>query len=357
MLSLEGWLCGLTGSGVLLVGISIGLFLIYKSKKLNANLLFLVGLKIIFMSLLFLGQFVDFLSILFFGTNLNPAYLYGLLCYMWVAPTVVFGLYISATLIIPEKRKIIVGIYTIIGIIFEFFLWFDFNNSFTIKLPDQPGTRIIDINFNRTHPTFILIAFFLITALLFLGVGFAIKAKQAAGELRKNFALLSAGWIMFVICGMLDSLTDPGIGLFIVRIGYQSSSWFFYFALKEKQLQLKEFPSTRDQIIDDSKASLIVTLSRSRPLQISEEEVTFYKEKTICLVCKGKVEGFNFICKNCKALYCAKCANALSNLDNACWVCDSPIDPSKPSIKYNKKKSELDNEPSMSIEKEELKKK
>jgi len=331
MLSLEGWLCGLTGSGVLLVGISIGLFLIYKSKKLNANLLFLVGLEIIFMSLLFLGQFVDFLSILFFGTNLNPAYLYGLLCYMWVAPTVVFGLYISATLIIPEKRKIIVGIYTIIGIIFEFFLWFDFNNSFTIKLPDQPGTRIIDISFNRTHPTFILIAFFLITALLFLGVGFAIKAKQAAGELRKNFALLSAGWIMFVICGMLDSLTDPGIGLFIVRIGYQSSSWFFYFSLKEKRFRPKEFPSTRDQIIDDSQASLIVTLSRSKPLQISEEEVTFYKEKTICMVCKGKVEGFNFICTDCKALYCAKCANALSNLDNVCWVCDVPIDNSKPS--------------------------
>ena len=334
MLSLIGWLNGLTGSGVVLAGIIIGLYVIYKSKKLNANLLFFVGLTIIFISLLFLGQFVDFLSILFFGMNLSPAYLYALLCYMWVAPAVVSGFIVGSTLIIPERKKLLVGIYTILGIIFEFFLWLDLDNSFTIKLPDRPGTDIIDISFNRTHPTFILIAFFLISALVFLGIGFAIKAKQAVGELRKNFALLSVGWIIFVITGMLDSLTDPGIGLFIVRIGYQSSSWFFYFSLKEKRFRPKEFPSTRDQIIDDSQASLIVTLSRSKPLQISEEEVTFYKEKTICMVCKGKVEGFNFICTDCKALYCAKCANALSNLDNVCWVCDVPIDYSKPSKPY-----------------------
>ncbi|MFX0001737.1 MAG: hypothetical protein ACFE88_16625, partial [Candidatus Hermodarchaeota archaeon] len=263
-------------------------------------------------------------------------------------------------LLISEKKRTIIGIvgtYLILGIIFEFFLILDLNKSFTLTLPDQPGADIIDLNFNRTHPTFILIAFFLVSALVFMGFGFAIKAKQAAGEIRKRFSLLSVGWIIFVITGTLDALTDPGITLFLVRIGYQSSSWFFYFALREKQVQTGDFISIKNQTSKTSQISLIDTLSRLRPLQISEAEVTFFREKIICLVCKGKVEGFNFICSSCNALYCTKCATALSNLNNVCWVCDSPIDPSKPSKKYKKDEPKIDIKTSENISKEELKKK
>ncbi|MFX1307766.1 MAG: hypothetical protein ACFFDG_13220, partial [Promethearchaeota archaeon] len=42
--------------------------------------------------------------------------------------------------------------------------------------------------------------------------------------------------------------------------------------------------------------------------------------------------GFNtYICTGCDALYCENCARALSNAENACWVCNEPIDKSKPS--------------------------
>lgn len=68
----------------------------------------------------------------------------------------------------------------------------------------------------------------------------------------------------------------------------------------------------------------------AKPQRITEEEVTFHREQKICLVCKGKVGGFNFICPECNALYCQKCARTLSNLENACWVCESPFDKSKP---------------------------
>ena len=68
-----------------------------------------------------------------------------------------------------------------------------------------------------------------------------------------------------------------------------------------------------------------------RPKTITEEEVTFHKEKKICLVCKGKVGGFNtYICNGCDVLYCQNCAKALIDLDNICWVCEEPIDKSKP---------------------------
>jgi len=62
----------------------------------------------------------------------------------------------------------------------------------------------------------------------------------------------------------------------------------------------------------------------------SQKEIAYYREKKICLVCKGKVTGFNtFICSGCDALYCETCARALTVLENACWVCKEPIDSAK----------------------------
>jgi hypothetical protein len=68
-----------------------------------------------------------------------------------------------------------------------------------------------------------------------------------------------------------------------------------------------------------------------KPQKVTEEEVTVSKEKKICLVCKGKVGRFDiFLCPDCNALYCSKCSNALIDLENACWACETAIDESKP---------------------------
>ena len=37
-----------------------------------------------------------------------------------------------------------------------------------------------------------------------------------------------------------------------------------------------------------------------------------------------------YTCPACDALYCIKCSDSLSNLENACWVCNTPFDESKP---------------------------
>ena len=78
----------------------------------------------------------------------------------------------------------------------------------------------------------------------------------------------------------------------------------------------------------------------TRPETITEEEVSISKEKKICLVCKGKVSGFEtFLCSNCETFYCHKCARALIDLENACWSCNAPIDKSKP-VKLQEKEDE-----------------
>ncbi len=36
----------------------------------------------------------------------------------------------------------------------------------------------------------------------------------------------------------------------------------------------------------------------------------------------------------CDSAYCEKCARALTDLENVCWVCDAPFDISKPTKPY-----------------------
>ena len=64
--------------------------------------------------------------------------------------------------------------------------------------------------------------------------------------------------------------------------------------------------------------------------RLSEEEVSVYKGSQPCLVCKGSAEGFNvYVCPTCNSFYCKACAQAVINLKNQCWTCNSPIDTSK----------------------------
>ena len=103
--------------------------------------------------------------------------------------------------------------------------------------------------------------------------------------------------------------------------------------------------SIKSEIIDDSKEeikgeSFDFLAAITKPQKITEEEVTISKEKKICLVCKGKVARNNiFLCPKCDTFYCSKCSEALSDLENACWVCETPFDESKP-VKLHEKKEE-----------------
>ncbi len=68
---------------------------------------------------------------------------------------------------------------------------------------------------------------------------------------------------------------------------------------------------------------------------VREEKVAISKETKICLVCRGEVLRFTYICE-CGAIYCENCAKALINLENICWVCEIPIDSLKPVKPYKK---------------------
>ncbi len=74
--------------------------------------------------------------------------------------------------------------------------------------------------------------------------------------------------------------------------------------------------------------------------QVTEEKVVISKETKICLVCRGVVLRFSYICE-CGANYCENCARALSDLENVCWACEVPIDCSKPVKQYKKEEERV----------------
>jgi len=70
---------------------------------------------------------------------------------------------------------------------------------------------------------------------------------------------------------------------------------------------------------------------------ITEDDIKIAKERRICLVHKGPITGFSFICPECGAIYCQKCVEAIQEIENTCWSCNTSLDPTKPSKAIKKK--------------------
>ena len=88
----------------------------------------------------------------------------------------------------------------------------------------------------------------------------------------------------------------------------------------------------------------------ARPEKVTEEEVIYHRERKICVVCKGKLLRAIYLCPECDALYCTKCSEAISSLENACWSCLTPIDPLKP-VKLKEKEEIIEPKISMKTQK------
>jgi len=234
VLKINGWIDGITASGVVLLGIIFGLFFIYKSRKTGAKLLLYLGLANMLAGLMFLGVFSDFLFVLFLRENIKNNGTVAILSYIWFAPVIITAMYIGTELLIPKIKKYIFIIILVISIFFEIVIFMDPLNSFNFKPdpPDPPNGVLIDYNVNLFTLAGMLMGGLLLLVLIFLGFGFLIKGLNSSGVIRKNFLYLSAGSLCFCIFGLLEGLTEPGILMVVVRIGYLTSFWLMYVGLK-----------------------------------------------------------------------------------------------------------------------------
>ncbi len=234
MVSTDGWIDGITASGVVIFGIIFGLFFFYVSRKRKAKLLFYLGLANLLAGLMFLGVFLDFLLVVLTENNIdNTNGLVGILSYIWFGPVIIVSMFIGAELLTPNIKWYIVLIFLILSIVFEFVIFMDPLGSFYFDEPTTtPPDRLIDYNVNLNTLAGMLMGSFLLSVLIFLGFGFLYKAFQSTGEIKKKFYFLSIGVFCFCIFGLLEGLTAPGFMVIIVRIGYLSSFWFMYVGLR-----------------------------------------------------------------------------------------------------------------------------
>ncbi|MHA1931193.1 MAG: hypothetical protein ACW96X_01560 [Promethearchaeota archaeon] len=233
VLDLNGWIDGITASGVVIFGIVMGFFFYYESRKRNAKLLTFLGLANLFAGLMFLGVFLDFLFVLTINENIVNNGIVALLSYIWFAPVIISAMYIGVELIAPKIKKPTLIIILIISVVFEIVIFIDPINSFNFipAIPDSPGINLIDYNVNLLTLAGMLMGGLLLLVIIFLGLGFLYKAIQSSGEIRKKFFLLSAGSICFCIFGLLEGLSVPGILVIFVRLGYVTSFILMYFGL------------------------------------------------------------------------------------------------------------------------------
>jgi len=229
---LIGYLNGISATGVLTINLIIGIFSLYKSRKLKAKLLTVTALTIFFIGLLWLGPTTDFLKILITGTNINPVWLYPILSYMWAAPGIFFGMYIGGELLMPRKKWYLLTIFLIISIVYEFVLFINPQGSFEFVVPSPLGSDIIDTSSDYSWYTAYFLIVFIFSIILFNGIGFLSKAFKSTGVLKKKFLALAFGFILFAVIVTFDALIPPGIFLSFVRFGIIASSILLYIGIR-----------------------------------------------------------------------------------------------------------------------------
>lgn len=234
MLTVFGWIDGITAFGVVIFGFLFGFFFLYKASKTGAKILKILGIVNILAGLMYLGVFTDFLVVLITENNLDNTYgLVGILSYIWFAPVVILALYIGAELLIPKRKWYLMIVVIIICLVFEILFFIDPMGTFNFVSPPFSGESLIDYNVNIFTPAGIIMALMLLLILAILGFGFLVKSFQSTGVLRKKFFYLSMGSISFCVFGLLEGLTAPGVMVIIVRIGYLTSFWLMYYGLKD----------------------------------------------------------------------------------------------------------------------------
>ncbi len=236
-LDVNGWIDGITASGVVIFGLIFGIFFYYRSRKLGANFLAHLSLANIFAGLMFLGVFIDFLFVLFLQRNIVNNGMVAILSYIWFAPVIITAMYIGAELLTPKIKRYILFLFIVISIFFEVII-FSFpleSFNFIPEPPLIPSKNLIDYNVNLITVAGIVMGGLLLSVIVFLGLGFMIKGLKSTGIIRRNFLLISIGSIFFCIFGLLEGLTVPGLLVILVRVGYLSSFWFMYFGLQTKE--------------------------------------------------------------------------------------------------------------------------
>lgn len=342
MLTLEGWIHGLFNTFSLFFGSALGLSLLYRSKKKELKILMHAGLLIFLAAIVFTLPVIDFFTILVTGNNFYDIYIAAIITVFLGSIALIAMWHVGTELIFPNKKKLIMYVYIVVVIMFLLVLIFDFDNTGVFIYPPNPGSDLLLFTFKLETFAFFTVMFSYLSIVIFLGFGFLYKGIRSAGLLRKKFLFLSFGFTLFSIGWVLFFIfTNYPFPYYatIPKTMFVFHFIFWYYGFKEETPKVKKKHVVIDMKQAEYQSKFVKILAEGKPSDISEEEILYSREQQICIVCKGEELGFTYICPECKTLYCENCARSISNLENACWVCNAPIDKSKP-VKIEEREKE-----------------
>jgi hypothetical protein len=229
---------GITAIIMLSFGVIFGLFFLFEGFKKDAKLLKTLGVLEILVGLSFLGVFIDYISVLANGSNLiSDRGEVAILSYIFAPWLPVIGVYIANEILMSKHQKkwIITLIYFCLLIIFTLIITIfplnSFDLNYPIGYPNNPQ-GLVDYNIKILSIPGIITVIFIMTLIIYPGIGIFINALKLTGDIRKKMISIANGFLFLGIFGFLESLTNPTIILIIVRIGFISSTWLMYYGLK-----------------------------------------------------------------------------------------------------------------------------
>ncbi|MHA1732438.1 MAG: hypothetical protein ACTSU5_10860 [Promethearchaeota archaeon] len=206
-------------SAVVLIstGIIAGIMCIVRYFKEGAHLLLWAGILLIMVGSFYLGTVVSFVKLLITGTNLEPGYWAGRLCYTHAPFAAALAMYMGFSIINKEKfARIMTVVFLCTAPLYWYGLWFQPETTILTEVPIEGGkTGLIDIQLLSYVQ--VLTFVYLVSFLAFVAGAFYWMAGKSSGKLRRKFYELAVGFTGFVICGAIDSMVDLAYGIVIPR--------------------------------------------------------------------------------------------------------------------------------------------
>ncbi|MFX1242845.1 MAG: hypothetical protein ACFFA7_16485 [Promethearchaeota archaeon] len=238
-------------------------------------------------------------------------YLYG---YVFFSTTVVTLFFIRSSLKSDREFQIISSVITF-GLVLFLIGW----SSELILI------KYLNLFSPSLGPVFILLGGFIATS---PQIGhFELFSKKI---IKPIILIMICLLVVFVISMLFINLQLVDLFLIIIWIGLLTiifiAGYLIYFYSRRGEPAVEK---------DDLQDTLRVF---SKPLHFSIEDVKYSRDKGFCLVCKNKISGLSYICPNCEAWYCLKCRDALIEIENSCWGCETPFIESKSKKMFKRSK-------------------
>ena len=205
------------------ISLFVGFIILTRYFKYKERVYFLVGATWVLIASPWWPSSLSFLVALSNGVGITPE-AYFLIGNLLVPVAVALWLLALTEFLYTEKRKLILLVFTIVGIIFEvLFLTFLFlNSSFIGEL-----NGAVDVNYKSFIMIFLIIFLLIVVVTGFLFANLSLKSKDP--EVKLKGKLLVIAYITFAIGALLDSsLPLNEVLIIITRLILILSSFFWY---------------------------------------------------------------------------------------------------------------------------------